>query len=241
MDLYERYHAHRKLQKRVISAKNFTHHHLIEVVEPYLHKTKNVLDIGCGTGTVAFYLAEKGIRVVGLDISRNAVEIARENAKCLGLSDRVKFKVSNFPKSYISGKFDLVICSEVLEHIEDDSKSVSKILRLLGQGGMAIFSSPLKESVLNRLGFTKHFDKDVGHLRRYDAKQFTAMITKNDFKVIKVRKVQGLFRDLLFTFTAGSLIIRLANRFDILSSTLSFFDNLLLPLGAADVIVLARK
>src|ERR687892_1648552 len=53
-----------------------------------------VIDAGCGSGVLSFVAARLGAgRIVGSDISEEAVDIARLNAERLGLSDRVEFRV----------------------------------------------------------------------------------------------------------------------------------------------------
>lgn len=51
----------------------------------------NVLDVGCGTGTLAVKAARKGARVVGMDISQDMISIVREKAEERGVSDAVEF------------------------------------------------------------------------------------------------------------------------------------------------------
>ena len=71
--LYETYHSNRRLQKRIISDNNFTYRELIKIMKPHLNKIQSVLDIGSGAGTIDFYLASKGKKVTGIEISKSAV------------------------------------------------------------------------------------------------------------------------------------------------------------------------
>jgi ribosomal protein L11 methyltransferase len=55
-----------------------------------------VIDVGCGSGVLSFVAARLGARrVIGTDLSAEAIEVARENADSLGLQDRVEFRVGN--------------------------------------------------------------------------------------------------------------------------------------------------
>jgi SAM-dependent methyltransferase len=55
-----------------------------------------VIDVGCGSGVLSFVAARLGAeRVIGCDLSAEAVEVARQNATRLGLQDRVEFRVGN--------------------------------------------------------------------------------------------------------------------------------------------------
>ena len=59
-------------------------------------KDSHVLDIGCGVGATACYLAEKiGCRVVGVDIREDMIARAEERAEREGVTDRVVFRVGN--------------------------------------------------------------------------------------------------------------------------------------------------
>jgi len=55
-----------------------------------------VIDVGCGSGVLSFVAARLGAgRVIGSDLSTRAIDVARENARSLGLQDRVEFRVGN--------------------------------------------------------------------------------------------------------------------------------------------------
>jgi SAM-dependent methyltransferase len=70
-------------------------------------KSARVLDLACGTGTLAVNLAKLGHTVRGIDISTEMIEIAR--AKSAGLSG-VSFEIQNMADLHIKGKYDLVTC-----------------------------------------------------------------------------------------------------------------------------------
>ena len=67
---------------------------LTELIESKEISPRNVLDVGCGTGTDAVYLASKGADVTAIDISREAVRIAREKADKAGV--KVNFIAGDF-------------------------------------------------------------------------------------------------------------------------------------------------
>jgi SAM-dependent methyltransferase len=86
---------------------------------------KAVLEIGCGPGQLAAYLLDAGVeRYTGLDFSPQAIEMARQNAP------RGRFVVGDArePAIHREAEHDVVICTEVLEHIEDDLKVLSAFL-----------------------------------------------------------------------------------------------------------------
>src|SRR6266404_5623131 len=95
-ELYETFHGERRLQKRIISDNNFTYRELIKILKPYLNKVNTVLDIGSGVGTIDFYLASKGKKVTGIEISENAVSVASANAKLFGLDKKINYIAAEF-------------------------------------------------------------------------------------------------------------------------------------------------
>jgi len=75
---------------------------------------KNVLDIGCGIGTAALYLASNRNKIVGYELNDNLLEFAKARQEKFGLSNI--FFTDSLPPRH---RFDLVVAIDVLEHIED--------------------------------------------------------------------------------------------------------------------------
>src|SRR5687767_2792036 len=96
--LYERYHSSPKIQTRIIDENNFTYRNIITLLNKNLPKKgSKILDIGCGVGTIDFYLSKKNYLITGIDISKQAIHVAKENAK-LFKSKNIKFLVGNVNK-----------------------------------------------------------------------------------------------------------------------------------------------
>lgn len=75
-----------------------------------IHPGDTVVDVGCGSGVLSFVAARLGAaRVVGCDISEQAVEVARLNAKELGLDDRCEFRVGSLLEPVGDVEADIVI------------------------------------------------------------------------------------------------------------------------------------
>ena len=109
-----------------------------ELIELYhIDKSKYVLDVGCGIGTTACYLAKRyGCSVVGVDISEKMIDWSKERAKREDVDDRVKFMVEdaqNLP--FENALFDAVICESVNAFIEDKQRAASEYVRVTKPGG----------------------------------------------------------------------------------------------------------
>lgn len=238
--LYEKYHSKLRFQKRIISKNNFTYRTIISILARFFLEKKHVLDLGCGSGTIDFYLASKGVNVVGVDISENALKIASSNAVFLGVSDKTIFLNIDYPKMSPKGKYDLVICSEVLEHLKDDGLAVKKIYSLLKKDGKAVISVPLNTAPLYKIGLLVDFDREVGHLRRYSSERLVEMLSRNGFKVIYKEYCEGALRNFLYTNKYAGRLIRFIR--GPLSDLVTFIDNLFLKIfGASNVYVVVKK
>ena len=98
---YEKYHSSIIVQKKIIGRRNFTYRLILNVLEPFLNDQQMVLDIGCGTGTLSFYIANKGDQVIGIDISSSAIEACQQSAIKLGIEEKTKFIAGDlFGKSF---------------------------------------------------------------------------------------------------------------------------------------------
>jgi 2-polyprenyl-3-methyl-5-hydroxy-6-metoxy-1,4-benzoquinol methylase len=238
-DLHEKYHSKTKSQYKIIGEKNFTYRIIISFVSKHLVKKQKILDIGCGAGTLDFYLADKGNNVTGIDISQKAIESCRKTADNLKIKN-VEFKRVNFPKEAVNGKFDFIIFSEVIEHLADDKKALREIYKLLNPGGILFLTTPSINAPLHRLGLTKKFDKEVGHLRRYELNSLLDMIGRSGFEIVEVRKTEGIIRNFLFINPIAGKFVRFIKFF--ISDLVTMADNFTIPIfGESNYIVVARK
>lgn len=103
-------------------------------------KTGRVLEVGAGSGDTLVEIKKRNIasEVVGIEL----MEIANSNQKS-DLIDSFFFgNIEEFDFSLISGKFDVIICGDVLEHLIDPWNVVKKLSSLLVPGGILIISVP---------------------------------------------------------------------------------------------------
>jgi ubiquinone biosynthesis O-methyltransferase len=99
-----------------------------------------VLDLGCGGGFMAVALAERGAKVTGIDPSESAVGAARRHAKENGLD--INYQISGGESlPFADGAFDIVVCVDVLEHVEDLQRVLSEVRRVLRPDGIFLFDT----------------------------------------------------------------------------------------------------
>jgi 2-polyprenyl-6-hydroxyphenyl methylase/3-demethylubiquinone-9 3-methyltransferase len=99
-----------------------------------------VLDIGCGGGLVSERMAALGYQVTGIDQSEGSIETARRHARAGGVT--VDYQVGTAGQlSRLDGSVDLVVISDVLEHLYDLPGAVAEIARVLRPGGIVGFDT----------------------------------------------------------------------------------------------------
>lgn len=102
-------------------------------------KTK-VLDVGCGGGLLAEEFARVGCRVIGLDPSEPSLSTARKHAEQSDLQISYQTGVGE-EIPFANASFDVVICCDVLEHVNDAPRVVNEIARVLVTGGIWFYDT----------------------------------------------------------------------------------------------------
>jgi arsenite methyltransferase len=103
----------------------------------YIDKDTYVLDVGCGAGATACYLAKTfGCSVVGVDLRESMIDLSNERAQGEGIKDKVEFRVADaLGLPFEDAHFDVVLCESVATFIEDKRKVVSELVRVVKPGG----------------------------------------------------------------------------------------------------------
>ncbi|WP_076587662.1 bifunctional 2-polyprenyl-6-hydroxyphenol methylase/3-demethylubiquinol 3-O-methyltransferase UbiG [Vibrio ostreicida] len=102
---------------------------------------KTVLDVGCGGGILAESMAKQGALVTGLDMGKEPLEVARLHA--LETATELTYIQSTIEEHALenAGKYDVVTCMEMLEHVPDPQSVISSCAQLAKPGGHVFFST----------------------------------------------------------------------------------------------------
>ena len=242
-NLYEAFHSRTKKINQIPSRQNFTYKPFISLLDGYLRKKSSILDIGCGTGAVDFYLASSDHSIDGIDVSTRAISACKRDSRLLGFDSKLRFKVNSLETISKKKKYDAIILFEVIEHIKDDKRAIKKIISLLKNSGLLFISTPSISAPLYKLGLLREFDDRVGHLRRYSLESISLLVESAGFKIIDKKVHEGILRNWLFT---GGLLadfsLRAVNKVWFVSLIIENIDFLLTKIfGASDYILVAKK
>ena len=124
-----------------------------EIVENYITTGDEVLEIGCGTGTLAISCAEKGASVVGFDISSQMLAIAKRKVQERNLADKIQLQemgATEMDKAFDNETFDKVVSTLVFsEFYPDEQKYVlGQAYRILRPGGLIIIADEVRSNSL---------------------------------------------------------------------------------------------
>ena len=166
-------------------------------------KSGTILDLGTGPGYLPIEIVKKSsqIQIIGIDLSRRLIQMARANALTAGLADRLNFQLGNAAAlDFEDSSFDMVISTGMLHSIKEPVKVLQEIHRVLKAGREAwIFDPARVTSAVDRkkwkasLNLRERFFLQLFQLfglhkpiKVYTREQAMALIEKTDFKNYRI-------------------------------------------------------
>ena len=190
------------VRKRRIFRENIRHNHPVwdfvryERIAEFINQMdgKFVLDVGCGIGLLDFLFMNK--IVVGVDISSENVRQAKQIERMLKPKENGghSFVAADLHFLPFKRKFDIIICSEVLEHLSDDRRALGAILSFLREDGFLLVTVPnllrvnFWSFILRRGQKFMHHD----HIREYCVNDVQNLVR---LPSLKVDKTTGTYFD----------------------------------------------
>jgi SAM-dependent methyltransferase len=155
--------------------------------------TDRVIDLGCGTGRHVLELSKQPADIIGADISRNDLRAARYLLEIMRRRGEVKARVHWIQTAgerlpFADAAFDRVICTETLEHVDDDSVLARELSRVLKPGGILAVSVPdeYSERLFWKLS-TNYRTHAGGHVRIYERKRIVQVLRDAGLRPYAVR------------------------------------------------------
>jgi SAM-dependent methyltransferase len=144
-----------------------------------LPNTSRILDAGCGSGRNMVELARRGT-VVGLELSPTSVELARAR----GCGEVVEGSLLAMP--FADGGFDLAVCLDVIEHLEDDIGAMRELRRTVAPGGALLVTVPAYQWLWSGHDVINH------HHRRYTRRSMRAVAEQAGWRQVSTTYFNSL-------------------------------------------------
>ena len=156
------------------------------------NKFNKILDIGTGSGCIIISLLKelKHAKGTGVDISKNAIKVAKINAKMQQLSNRIKFEHSDVDK-FLSNKYDLIVSNppyikkNEIKSLQEDIKNYEPLIAL--DGGINGFSG-IKKVVYNAYRLLKKNGVFILEIAHNQSNEVRSILMSKNFYVIKTSK-----------------------------------------------------
>jgi SAM-dependent methyltransferase len=136
-----------------------------QCMKEVITRDMNILEIGAGYGAMTGMLSHFG--------TVKAIEPYQDAVSYLQAKFNIKTYHGTFESFTETTRYDLITCFDVLEHIEDDKKALSKIATLVNDGGFLVLTVPAYKFLWNRHDEINH------HYRRYSKKELIKKIPDN--------------------------------------------------------------
>ena len=150
-----------------------------------LKKGDSVIEVGCGYGALARYIArERGAKVLATNISEREIEYGKELTEKAGLTDKVELALADFHKlSYDDESFDSYWSQEAFLHAVDKSQVLAEAARVLKPGGQLVFtditvSSDTPDEIRQRI-YSRVNAPDM-----WDADEYRSTLLGLDFTIV---------------------------------------------------------
>lgn len=179
--------------------------HTADYLEPIIckfvrrYQPRTILDAGCGNGSLAAKLTQDGYTVTGIDADAGGIEIAQS------LYPGIDFRVGSFTDQ--PPVVDLVISTEVIEHLYAPEGLVRYAAKALAPGGRFIISTPyhgywknIALSFANKWDHHHGVDWTGGHVKFFSARTLTALLQAHGFTVtdfVGVGRIPYLWKSMI--------------------------------------------
>ncbi|WP_233268331.1 bifunctional 2-polyprenyl-6-hydroxyphenol methylase/3-demethylubiquinol 3-O-methyltransferase UbiG [Pantoea sp. BAV 3049] len=152
-----------------------------------LTNAKNIHEIGCGEGYWVTKWSQSGVAARGCDFSHQVIEIAQENAKSAGVSEDIFKAKSIYDLDSEQDSAELIVCCEVLEHLEDPLAGLEALQRVTTD---YILLSVPKEPLWRVLNFVRgkywsDLGNTPGHLQHWSKRSFIELVSRY-FDVVQI-------------------------------------------------------
>lgn len=203
----------------------------LKLWEKTVSGNQNILDAGSGFGQYDYYMASKNKdwKITGIDVKQEQIDDCNNFFSSINLNN-AKFEFGDLTKLDYKDDFNMVLCVDVMEHIEEDELVLSNFHKALKDGGMLMVSTPSDKGGSD----VHHHDHDHDHHENdgahsfidehvrdgYGVEDITTKMEKAGFQKTKVYYQYG---------TPGKLAWKLSMKFPIVMLNATYLFFIILP------------
>lgn len=134
-EFYEKYHSELKITKTGEMKQSARLRVLRDLFREGINEFRNILIVGCGSDKDIYLIEDKGI--IALDLSLTAIKLAK-----LKVPQNKYLVADGHVLPFKDQSFDLIVCSEVIEHVQHPNRMLSEIYRVMYNQGTLIITAP---------------------------------------------------------------------------------------------------
>jgi SAM-dependent methyltransferase len=209
---------------------------------------RRILDAGSGTGVISFTLARKfpDGRVHGIDLNDHAVTTGNHIAEKIAAGD-ITFSTCSIDDFQAKNSFDLVVCVDILEHIENDLATIQALYNLVATNGLLVLHVPSLYRRYPVWGKKINFDVPTHVRPGYEPDEIEGKVKQTGFSILERGLTYGFWETLANNVSYIITRAKMQNKF--LYSLVFPFLNLISLLGVgarpkklgAGIFIIAKK
>lgn len=159
-------------------AQKYRREMIIQMIHQLSPKECQIIDIGCGQGDMTALLTRcfPKNKIYGLDYSEQAIKLAQKKVNVAQFF-KIDMRICN-QVEFLKSSMDIAICSEVLEHLDDQLTFLKNIASLLKPHGTLIVTVPS--------GPRSAYDKHLGHRNHFKKSRLADLLSQTGFKTNKI-------------------------------------------------------
>lgn len=156
---------------------------VIEIIQN--QNIKSVFEVGCGSGIFLSKLIKLNIRYAGIDLSRNAIDLGRQNGLNVYLAG-INEMGNYINKGIGNSKVDTIVLFQVFEHLTNPYEFLTHASQFLSDGGYLFISVPSLKRPSKILNVIESFDYPPHHLTRWTEKAFKEIAERSGYQISQI-------------------------------------------------------
>jgi len=181
---YDKYGSSNPIERWLVNGFASALTELVDRVTP-----ASIYEVGCGEGYWTLQWLGKGIAVRGSDFSEKVINLARENVRSRGFSPSIFSARSIYNIEPGRDSADLIVCCEVLEHLENPEAGLVSLQRVaIDHVILSVPREPIWRTLnLLRRKYWRNTGNTPGHIQHWSSKEFIELVDRY-FGVVEIRK-----------------------------------------------------